>query len=91
MASFEPPADEALALKEAGNALFAKSSLEPALEKWLAALVLLQQREPAPATDEVMAKMGAVLFFVSLCSTWDRLNGKLFSAQDRNSFKLMVQ
>jgi len=57
MASFEPPADEALALKEAGNALFAKSSLEPALEKWLAALVLLQQREPAAATDEVMAKI----------------------------------
>ncbi|KAH8057331.1 hypothetical protein JL722_6986 [Aureococcus anophagefferens] len=57
MASFEPPADEALALKEAGNALFAKADLEPALEKWLAALVLLQQREPAAATDEVMAKI----------------------------------
>ncbi|KAH8084999.1 hypothetical protein JL720_7712 [Aureococcus anophagefferens] len=57
MASFEPPADEALALKEAGNALFAKADLEAALEKWLAALVLLQQREPAPATDEVMAKI----------------------------------
>ena len=41
--------------------------------------------------DEVMMKLGTVPFFIPLCSTWDRLNGKLFSAQDRSSFKLIVQ
>ena len=41
--------------------------------------------------DEVMTRLGTVLFFVPLCSTWDRLNGKLFAAQDRSSFKLIVQ
>ena len=41
--------------------------------------------------DEVMMGLETVLFFVSLCSSWDRLNRKLFSAQDRNNFKPVVQ
>ena len=38
-----------------------------------------------------MTKLGTVLFFVPLGSTWDRLNGKLFAAQGRNNFKLIAQ
>ena len=41
--------------------------------------------------DEVMARLDKVLCFVPLFSTWDRLNGKFNSAQDRNNFKLSVQ
>ena len=41
--------------------------------------------------DEVMTKLGTVLFFVPLCSTWDGLNGKLFAARDWNNSKLIVQ
>ena len=41
--------------------------------------------------DEVMMGLGSVLFFVRLSSTWDRPNGKLLSAQDRNNFKLVLQ
>ena len=36
-------------------------------------------------------RLGTALIFVPLSSTWDRLNGKFFSAQDRNNFKLVVQ
>jgi len=32
-----------------------------------------------------------VHFFVSLSSTWDRLNGKLFAARDRDTCKLTVK
>ena len=38
-----------------------------------------------------MTELGTVLFFVPLCSQWDRLNGKLLSAQDRKNFKLIAQ
>ena len=38
-----------------------------------------------------MTKMGTVLSFVPLCSTGDLLNGSLFTARDRNSFKLIVE
>ena len=41
--------------------------------------------------DEVTTRLGTVPFFLPLCSTWDRLYGKLFSARDRNNFKLIVQ
>ena len=41
--------------------------------------------------NEVMTRLGTVLFFVPLCSTCDRLNGKLLAARDRNNFKLVVQ
>ena len=32
-----------------------------------------------------------MLFFFPLCSTWDRPNGKLFSAQDQTNFNLILQ
>ena len=41
--------------------------------------------------DEAMTKLGTVLCFVPLKSTWDRLNGRAFAARDRNSFKLIAQ
>ena len=41
--------------------------------------------------DAVTTGLGTVSFFVPLCSTWDRPNGKLFSARDQNNFKLIVQ
>ena len=40
--------------------------------------------------DEVMTKLGTVLFFFPLSSTWDRLNGMLIAARDRNSVRLIV-
>jgi len=64
----------------------------------------LAGREPTPSTretsnswrlrwhfvDVVMTRLATVHFFVPLCSTWDRLHGKLFAARDRNSCKLTV-
>ena len=41
--------------------------------------------------DGVMVKLDTLLCFVPLCSTWDRPNGKVFAARDRNNFKLIVQ
>ena len=41
--------------------------------------------------DEVMTRLGTVLFFAPLGSTWDRLNSKLVTARDRNNFKLIVE
>ena len=41
--------------------------------------------------DEAMSKLDKVLCFVPLCSIWDRLNGKLNAARDRNNFRLIVQ
>ena len=38
-----------------------------------------------------MTNLDTVLCFVPLCSTWDRLIGKLFATRDRNNFKLSVQ
>ena len=38
-----------------------------------------------------MTALDTVLCFVPLCSTWDRLNGKLPAARDRNNCKLTVQ
>ena len=38
-----------------------------------------------------MAKLDTVLLFVALCSTWDRLNGTLFRAQDQKNFNLVVE
>ena len=38
-----------------------------------------------------MTKLDTVLCFVPLGSTWDRLNGKLFTARDRNNCKLTVE
>ena len=38
-----------------------------------------------------MSKLATVPCFVPLCSTWVRLNGKLFTARDRNDFKLVVK
>ena len=64
----------------------------------------LAGHEPTPSTrdtssswrlrwhfvDEVMTRLATVHFFVPLCSTWDRLHGKLFAARDRNNCKLSV-
>ena len=38
-----------------------------------------------------MTKPDTVLFFVPLCSTWDRPNGKLLAARVRNNFKPIVE
>ena len=38
-----------------------------------------------------MTTLDMVLCLVPVCSTWDRLNVKLFSAHDRTDFKLVVQ
>ena len=38
-----------------------------------------------------MTRLETELCFLLLCSTWDRLNGKLLSAQDRSNCKLVVQ
>ena len=38
-----------------------------------------------------MTKLGTVLFFAPLCSTWDGLNAMFFTARDRNQYKLTVK
>ena len=38
-----------------------------------------------------MTKLSTGPFFFPFCSTWDRLNVKLFTARDRNNFKLIVE
>ena len=40
--------------------------------------------------DEVITRLGTVHFFAPLCSTYDRLNGNLFAARDRNNCKVTV-
>ena len=41
--------------------------------------------------DEVIARLNTVLSLVSLSSTWDRLNSKLFAARDRNNCELTAK
>ena len=64
----------------------------------------LAAHEPVPSTrdtssswrlrpqdvGEVMAKLDTVFFFVPLCSTYNRLNGKLFAARNWNNCNLTV-
>ena len=38
-----------------------------------------------------MTGLGTVLFFVLFCSTWDGLNGKLFTERDRNNCMLTAK